>query len=118
MKKTVKVIEMSVKDYVELHNENHEVKITRHDVYAMIKNGELEAYKNDRGAYVVKHEVVEEKVEENSVKDFTAKYNRRFPKEPITEKSIREMAAKGLIKAKKVSNRWVILQSPRKKIRK
>ena len=118
MSKNIKIMEMSVKDYVELHNENHDVKITRHDVYSMIRNGEIDAYKNERGAYVVKHQIVEEKVEENSVKDFTAKYNRRFPNQPITEKSVREMAAKGLIKAKKVSNRWVILESPRKKIRK
>lgn len=115
-KKNIKIVEMSVKDYVELCNATNDEKIDRHDVYSMIKQGELDAYKKGN-AYVIRLAVQEEKVETNSVKEFTEKYNRRFPKSPVTEKQVRTLAAEGKIKAEKVKNKWVILESPRKKIK-
>lgn len=114
MKKEIKTIKVA--DYVEEYNKSHDEKITRHDVYKMIKNGELKAEKDPKGAWLIRVEI-EKPGKEYSVKQFVEEYNRRYKDEPITIKKVRELASTGKIKAKKSLGRWIILDSPRKKIR-
>ena len=113
MKKEIKTIKVT--EYVEEYNKSHDEKITRHDVYKMIKNGELKAEKDPRGAWLIRVEIQEEK--EYTAKQFVEAYNKRYKNEPITVKKVRELASAGKIKAKKSLGRWIILESPRKKIR-
>lgn len=111
MAKLVKWI--STAEYVDEYNKTHEEKITRKDVYKMINVGDLQATKNERGHWCIK--VVEEPQTELSVKDYVEKYNKVNKKNPsITVKEVREMASKGILKAKKVSGKWVILEAPKK----
>lgn len=110
-----KIIRVSVKEYVEAYNKEHSDSITRYEVYRMIKDGELKATKNPKGAWVIRLEIEEEV--KYSVKQFVEKYNNRYKNDPITVRKVRELASKGKIKAKKVLGKWIILESPRKKIK-
>ena len=113
MKKEIKTIKVA--EYVEEYNKSHDEKITRYDVYNMIKNGELKAEKDPRGAWLIRVEIHEEK--EYTVKQFVEAYNKRYKNDPVTVKKVRELASQGKIKARKSLGRWIIIESPRKKIR-
>ena len=106
---------MSTAEYVEYHNKHNEEKITRKDVYKMISQGKLSAEKNARGHWIIKV-TIEEQVE-YTPSEFVEEYNKKHKKETITVEMVRKMAANGVIKAHKVGRKWVILQSPKKKIK-
>lgn len=108
--KTIKVAE-----YVEKYNNSHDDKITRHNVYAMIKDGKLTAKKNEKGHWIIT--IQEEIVKEYSPKEFVEKYNGRHPKKPITVKKVRELASEGKIKARKHLGKWIISENPNKLIK-
>lgn len=120
MKKTkVTIKEMSVKEYVNIHNTTQDSKITRYDVYDMIKEGTLKAHKGYKGAWVLEIEVEEKNksTKKYSVKEFVEAYNEKHKKSPITVVEVRQLIATGDIKAKKVSGKWVISTSPSKRIK-
>ena len=112
MAKEIKKI--SVAEYVEEHNKKNIDQINRHDVYAMIKEGKLNAEKNERGHWRIR---IEKETKEYTPSEFVKEYNNRYKKETITVEMVREMAKNGKIKAEKVNRKWVILESPRKKIK-
>lgn len=107
----VKKTTMSVTEYTRANE-----KITRKDVYKMIAEGKLKATKV-KGAWVI--EVPDEKkpAKTYTVKEFVEAYNKKHVDCIITEKKVRELASKDIITAKKESGKWVILDSPRKKIK-
>lgn len=113
MKKEIKTFKVS--EYVDLYNNSHEDKITRHNVYKMIKEGKLTAKKNELGYWIIT--VEDEPIKEYTPKEFVEKYNRRHPKKPITVKKIREFASEGKIKAKKHLGKWIIMENPNKLIK-
>ena len=121
MTKEIKTIKVA--EYVDQYNKSHEDKITRHNVYAMIKEGKLTAQKNEKGHWVITLEVEKPKTvpkkpeKEYPVKEFVEKYNGRHPKKTITIKKVRELAASGEIKAKKCLGRWIIMENPNKLIK-
>lgn len=106
-----KKITMSVTEYIQAND-----YITRKDVYKMIKEGKLKATKV-KGAYVI--EITEKKkpTKKYTVKEFVEEYNKKHLDCIVTEKKVRELASKEIITAEKVSGKWVILESPSKKIR-
>lgn len=115
MAKKSNIVELSVNEYIKDYNATHTTSITRHNVYKMIKDGTLKAHKNDKGAWVI--EIKETPCREYSTKEFITAYNKKHTEAVITVKQIRELASKGLIKAKKVSNKWVIMESPNAKLK-
>lgn len=106
---------MSTAEYVEYHNKHNEKKITRKDVYKMINKQELFAEKNEKGHWVIK--VTTEVVQEYSPSEFVEEYNKRHKKDPITVQMVRKMAVAGAIKATKENRKWIIFESPKKKIK-
>ena len=106
---------MTVAEYVADYNKNHEDKITRHNVYAMIKEGKLNGSKNAKGFWIIR---IEKELDNNvySPRKFTEEYNKRYKDEQITVAKVRKLAKEKKIEAKKVGLSWVILQSPEKKI--
>lgn len=120
-----KVVFMKVAEYVEMYNKDHDVKINRMDVYAMIKHGDLKAHKGAKGAWiielVVKEEVKEtkpkkaKKVKEYTVKEWMEAYNKKN-NESFSESKVRKLLEKGIIKGEKVDRKWKITTSPSKKI--
>ena len=122
MTKEIKTIKVA--EYVDQYNKSHEDKITRHHVYAMIKEGKLSAKKNELGHWLItietespKPKKVQSPPKEYPVKEFVEKYNGRHPKKTITVKKVRELAASGEIKAKKSLGRWIIMENPNKLIK-
>ena len=105
---------ITVAEYVAKHNKSCIDQINRHDVYAMIKEGKLTASKNERGHWLIR---VEEPSVEYTPSKFVEEYNKRHKKDPITVEKVRKLAAEGVIEANKVGRKWIILQSPRKKIK-
>lgn len=107
---STKKVTMSVTEYIHANQ-----PITRKDVYKMISEGKLKATKV-KGAWVI--EVPEKKTKKTyTVKEFVQEYNKKHTGCIITEKKVRELASKELIAAEKVSGKWVILESPSKKIK-
>lgn len=112
MTKEIKTIKVA--EYVEDHNKKYIDKITRHDVYKMIKDGKLNAEKDQKGHWVIRLEL---ETKEYTPSKFVEEYNKRHKKETITVEMVRKMAKEGKIKAKKENRKWIILESPRKKIK-
>ena len=109
---TTKKVTMTVTENIQSKQ-----KITRKDVYKMIAEGKLNATKVD-GAYVIEVPGKKKKTKKTyTVKQFVEEYNKKHPKYIITEKKVRELASKELIAAEKVSGKWVILESPSRKIK-
>lgn len=113
-----KVIEMSVAEYMaDYVRKNPSETITKNKVYKWIKEEKIKAHKNEKGAWII--EIPEPApVKEYSVKDFVEEYNEKHIDAIITIKKVRELAAKGMINAKKLCGKWVIFESPKRKIRK
>ena len=76
---------------------------------------ETSAYKNEKGHWISR--VEETTVKEYSPSEFVEEYNKRHKKETITVEMVRKFAKEGTIKARKENRKWVILESPRKKIK-
>lgn len=106
-----KKVTMSVTEYIQANNH-----ITRKDVYKMIKEGKLKATKV-KGAYVIEITEKKKSTKKYTVKEFVEEYNKKHLDCIVTEKKVRELASKEIITAEKVSGKWVILESPSKKIR-
>lgn len=105
-----KKVKMSVTEYIQANE-----SITRKDVYKMIAEGKLKATKV-KGAWVI--EIPEKKATKTySVKEFVEAYNKKHIDCIVTEKKVRELAKKEIIASEKVNGKWVILQSPSKKIK-
>ena len=129
-KKVIKLVQMKVAEYVEKHNASSEKKINRHDVYKMIKEGQLKAHKGYKGAWIIDVEVEEpvkkcpikravRKTKKYTVKEFVEAYNKKFTSNPITIPEVRKLLANGSLKLKgeKVDRKWVISQSPSRRIK-
>lgn len=129
-KKVIKLVQMKVAEYVEKHNASSEKKINRHDVYKMIKEGQLKAHKGYKGAWIIDVEVEEpvkkcpikraaRKTKKYTVKEFVEAYNKKFTNNPITIPEVRKLLANGSLKLKgeKVDRKWVISQSPSRRIK-
>lgn len=121
-----KNVEMKVAEFVKLYNSRHDDKIDRHDVYKMIKNGKLKAHKGYKNAWILNVEVEEEvevkepskkKTKEYTVKEFVQAYNNNHKKVTITIPEARKLLADGILKGKKISGKWVITSSPRRRIK-
>lgn len=106
-----KKVTMSVTEYIQANE-----KITRKEVYKMIKEGKLKATKV-KGAYVI--EITEKKkaTKKYTVKEFVEEYNKKHVDCVVTEKKVRELASKEIITAEKVSGKWVIMESPSKRLK-
>ena len=107
----IKKTTMSVTEYTRANK-----KITRKDVYKMIAEGTLKATKV-KGAWVIEVPAEKKASKTYTVKQFVEEYNKKHGDCAITEKKVRELASKEIITAKKVSGKWVILDSPRKQIK-
>lgn len=119
MKKTTKKIEMKVADYVAKHNNSitdESKKITRHDVYDMIKKGELKAHKGYRGAWILELEDTT-KTKTYTVKEYVETYNKKFARVPVTVPEVRKLLSDGKLEGKKVSGKWIVTSSPSKRIK-
>lgn len=127
--KKVKIteVEMSVAEFVEQNQ-----GITRHDVYKMIKNGEIKAHRGYKNKWILEIEVKEEfeveepvkpskksskKTKEYTVKEFVEAYNKKHPKSTITVPEARKFIADDKLAAKKVSGKWVVTATPSKRIK-
>lgn len=106
-----KKITMSVTEYIHANTQ-----LTRKEVYKMINEGKLKATKV-KGAYVI--EVPQEKkaTKKYTVKEFVEAYNKKHLECIITERKVRELASKEIITAEKVSGKWVIMESPSRRIK-
>lgn len=113
MRKIIKTV--SVAQFVDEYNKTHEDKIYRHKVYDMIKRGELKATRGDNNAWLIRIEI--EQATRYTSAEFVEKYNKYHKKDPITIKKVRELAVAGKIKAMKIDRKWIIEESPRKKIK-
>lgn len=117
MAKKYRIYKMTIKEYIEEYKKTHDDAIYRHKVYKMINNGELSATKDEKGRWLIDIKVAEEKpAKEYSVNEFVEIYNKKHPKAVITKKQVRELAASGKINAKKVNRKWVIMESPSRKL--
>lgn len=130
MKKIVtKTVEMKVAEYIKYHNEKYAEPINRHDVYKKIKDGVLKAKKGYKNAWIIETEIQEEvEVEDTkpakksskktyTLKEFAAAYNEKHPSNLISTPELRKLIADGKLDAEKVSGKWVISNSPRKRLK-
>lgn len=134
MKKKQVVVEtavVKVAEYVEHYNASvidEEDKITRHDVYKMIKEGKLEAVKNEKNAWLITVKIEKEievdvpecpskKCKSYTVKEFVELYNKRHSKNPITISEVRKLLSEGKLKGEKVNRKWTVTASPSRRIK-
>ncbi len=128
MEKNVKIVEISVKEYVNEYNNTHTDKINRYNVYDLIKKEKLKAHKGYRGAWVIEKEVVEKPSDRlkklcirskktYSTREFTKLYNEKHPNNQLTLKQVRYLIEIGVIDAVKKSGKWQISADPRKRIK-
>ena len=111
------IIEMSVAEYMaDYIKKNPSETITKNKVYKLINKGELKAHKNEKGNWIIEIEV-KPAAKEYTVREFVEEYNYKHLDAIITVNKVRALAAKGLIKAKKLCGKWVITENPRKKIK-
>lgn len=116
--KNIEILEMSVKEYLNFHYSKTQEKINRHDVYRMIKEGKLKAHKGYKNAWVLEIEVVKKtkKPKTYTVKEFVESYNKKH-KDCITVLEVRKMIKDGIIKGDKVKGKWLVMQTPSKRIK-
>lgn len=135
----IKTVKMKVAEFVEKHNkENAGKQITRHDVYAMIKSGDLKAHKGFRNAWIIEFDVEEEievevpdpvkpkspsskksskKDKIYTVKEFVKAYNEKHVKNPTTVEEVRKLLKQEKLKGEKVYGKWMVTASPSKRIK-
>ena len=106
-----KKITMSVTEYIHANTQ-----LTRKEVYKMIKEGKLKASKV-KGAYIIEVPQNSSSKKKYTVKEFVEEYNKKHVECIITEKKVRELASKEIITAEKVSGKWVIMESPSRKLK-
>lgn len=121
------VKEMSVQKYIETHLDQ---SLTTKKVYKLIKDGKINAYKKG-GKWVITEETLVnipitkeaiDKKEKESKKKYTAKefleiYNDKHPKSTLTLVELRLMLVNGKVNGEKIGGKWVIYQSPSKRIK-
>lgn len=128
-----KTVEKNVKQYTTEHPE-----LNRKDVYKLIKEGTLKAHKGYKGAWVIE-DVVSETIEvpdecpskgntkkrmpskkspkTYSTKEFLESYNKKHPRTTITLAELRLMLINGVVNGEKVNGKWVIHQSPSRRVK-
>lgn len=140
MKKIIEeAVEMTVTEYIGAHNASQsDDKITRNDVYKMIKDGKIKAHKGERNKWILEVTVQKEiEVEDEcpsskwgkkekpskktvktyTRKEFVEKYNEKHPKTPITLGKLRAYIETGAVATEVRGGKRVIIASPSKRIK-
>lgn len=115
MAKKTKKVEMKVAEYIDHIYATEDIRLTCKDVYKMIKDGVLKAYKGPKNAWIIQLEI---KVgsckakEKEEIKEYTVKEYAEL--KGMTVKKVRQFISDGKINAEKVSGKYIIKECVRR----
>lgn len=114
-KKDTERIYLSVKEYIAKFS-TEENPIKPKDVYKAIHTGVLKATRGYKNAWVIEVNVPVA-CHEYTTAEFVEEYNKKHRKNHIVVKDVRKAIEEGKLEAHKESGKWIITDSPSKRIK-